>query len=57
METIANFQTQNLSPKSWMAEPTTGLVSHPPSSRIIIVNNASKMVNPIGKISRRSKPE
>ena len=56
METIANFQTQNLSPKSWMAEAATGLISHPPSSRIIIVNNASRMFNPIDKISRKSKP-
>jgi len=57
METIANFQTQNLSPKSWIAERTTGLTSHPPLSRITIVKNASRRVNPIGKIIRRSKPE
>jgi hypothetical protein len=40
-----------------MAQPTTGLTSHPPSFRIIIVNKASRMVNPIGKIRRISKPE
>jgi hypothetical protein len=57
METIANFQTQNLSPKIWIAERTKGLTSHPPLSRIIIVNSASRIVNPIGKIIRRSKPE
>jgi len=57
VEIIANFQTQNLSPKSWMAEPTTGLISNPPSLRIIIVNNPSRMVSPMGKISRISKPE
>jgi hypothetical protein len=56
METIPNFQTQNLFPKSWMADLTTGLISHPPSSRIIIVNKASRMFNPIDKTSKRSKP-
>jgi hypothetical protein len=40
-----------------MADLTIGLTSHPPSSRIIIVNNASRIVNPIGRIRRRSKPE
>jgi hypothetical protein len=53
-ETSPNFQIQKFSPWVSMTAWTMGLASHPPPSRIIIVNNESRMFSPEMETSRKN---